>query len=117
MAYGLKKHFYWGIGTGVGLAIMTAGAGSLKFGTDWSVSVMTGALLALVHLGLVAMGMPKNSRPSMISLISITRLALLGYLIFTALRNGIMPVPLTVGLAVVYMGLLGGLLISHARHH
>jgi len=75
---------------------------------------MIGALLALVHLGLVAIGMPGSGRPT--TLISLMRLALLGFLIFTALHNGILPMPLTVGLAAVYMGLLGGLLISHVKH-
>lgn len=96
---------------------MIAGAGGLKWGSGWSFSVIIGALLALVHLGLVAMGMPRSGRSAMVIPISIMRLALLGFLIFTALHNGILPIPLSVGLAAVYMGLLGGLLISHARHH
>ena len=96
------------------MAIMTAGAGSFKWGYDWSLSVMTGAMLAVVHLSLVALGMSSSSGPALRGLVSITRLALIGFLIFTALRNNIMPIPLSIGLAVVYVGLLGGLLISHA---
>ena len=115
MAQGLKSSFFWGIGTGMLLAVLAAGAGSYKWGFAWAFAVGIGALLALVHLGLVALGIPGASKNALVTVMSLLRLLLIGFLIFTALHNGVWPAPLVIGLVSVYMGLLGGLLIGHAK--
>ncbi len=115
MAQGLKSQFFWGIGTGVLLAVLVAGGGAYKWGLGWAFAVGIGALLALVHLGLVALGMPRTGRGTLVTVMSLLRLLLIGFLIFTALHDGVRPIPLVAGLVAVYMGLLGGLLIGHAK--
>ena len=99
------------------MTVLTSGIGGLVTGRRWAVSSVVGGMIAVVHLGLVAMGRPRTSATPAMYVLSVGRLAVVGLLLFVSLRHGIEALPMAAGLVSVYMGLLGGLLADHARHH
>lgn len=99
------------------MTVLTSGIGGLVTGRRWALSSVLGGMIAVIHLGLVAIGKPGTSPNVAMYALSVGRLAVVGLLLFVALHYGVDALPMTAGLAAVYMGLLGGLLADHARHH